>query len=66
MGDWSKFNAAVVCVFGIVEMFEAVLFQVPMPLIVCTKPSAAMLPVDRARKSSVVELLAAGEWVPSW
>jgi len=61
MGDWSRFRAAVVCVFGIVEMFDEVLFQVPIPLIGWTMPKAVILPLERARKSSLVELLAAGE-----
>ena len=61
MGDCSRFKAAVVCVFGIVEIFDEVL-HVPMPLMIgWTMPKLAMLPVDRERKSSLVELLAAGE-----
>lgn len=61
MGDDSKFKAAVLCVLGMVEMLEGWLVQVPMPLIGCTMPKWGILPVLRARKSSLVELLAAGE-----
>jgi hypothetical protein len=51
----------VLCVFGIVEMFEGWFAQVPMPLIGGTIPKWDIVPVLRARKSSLVVLLAAGD-----
>ena len=61
MGDDSKFKAAVLCVFGIVDMFEGWFVHVPIPLIGWTMPKWDILPVLRPRKSSLVELLAVGE-----
>jgi len=61
MGEESRFKAAVLCVFGMVEILEGWLVHVPMPLMGWTMPRWGIWPVLRARKSSLVELLAAGE-----
>jgi len=61
MGEASRFKAAVLCVFGIVEMFDGWLVHVPMPLMGWTMPKWGIVPELRARKSSLVVLLAAGE-----
>ena len=49
------------CVFGMVEMFEGWFAQVPIPLIGGTIPKWDMVLVLRAKKSSLVVLLAAGD-----
>jgi hypothetical protein len=61
MGDANRFNAAVLCVLGMVDMLEGWLVHVPMPLMGCTMPKWGMFPEVRARKSSLVVLLVAGE-----
>ena len=63
MGDDSRFKAAVLCVFGMVEMLEGWLVHVPIPLIGWTIPRLGIWPLLRPRKSSLVELLVVGECV---
>lgn len=63
MGEDRRFRAAVLCVFGIVEMLEGWLVHVPMPLIGWTMPRLGIWPLLRPRKSSLVALLVVGECV---